>query len=1157
MVQRYTELIRTLTDAVAPAFRGRLLDRGIARSLIWSQGQLPEGSPAFSSSLTEDLLDYAYTILSMALEARSEVRNHEATQAAFLAAGEAIQAAVHRGDASLADRGFHRVSAAVAFHLAGYSAMAYSIVPTDAAESNLAPTEEALVLLFRRRLPDMRTVFSGWLRNNENLDHGVAVRLRDDVEFDQDDAVHTLMTTSFMRALALFDHAIIVGDGEVASRASTLLRDTAAVASTLDFISHWWTCTLASHLIDDLWDLTLHQSVPSLPPDDPSHLEWNELRLNYIQSLLTTERPTIELWPSQLEAAQRATNPIDNLVVALPTSAGKTRIAELCILRTLASTKRVVYVTPLRALSAQVERDLAQTFLRLGFSVSSLYSSAEFDSGDAETLRQGHIVVSTPEKLSFALRNDATLIDDVGLVVLDEGHMLGPNEREVRYELLVESLLRRQDAATRRIVSLSALFPTPEEMAPLVAWIRQDVSGESIHSNWRPTRQRFGTIQWLDRFGAARLDMTVAGQSSFIPRFIEPYLPPEGSRRRNAFPNDKNELTLAAAWQFVQQGRRVFVYCPLRVSVETLGKLILKSIQQGLLTPLKGTSQQVLDAINTGTEWLGAEHPAVQCLQHGVALHHAGLPRPFLNEVEGLLRSDECPLVIASPTLAQGLNLSASVLLIPSIWRNRNIIPSPEFANVAGRAGRAFADLEGLVIHLIWEDVPRKGRYAIQNWKNLVSSTGSIRVVSGLLELTIRICTMIADQANVPFEEVLEYVTSNEDAWHFHPTQDSGNDRTEADWEGSIASLDTAILSLLDPETEEPNLDSNLAQALEGSLFSRLLPSKDQAEQEMLPQFVAARAHAIWSATNETQRRGFYLSGVGLQAGSYLNTGLDGLLTLLLQADAAIEAGELTDLVEAVATFADLICRVAPFRPRDPMPQTWRDGLAAWLQGRPASDVISILGSHGVDFLQDIITYRLPWAMEAVRVHAIAVGDSRANDLKGLAAAITETGNANLTVHTLLRSGLRSREAAREAVENTGASFGDRAGMEEWLSSEEVQSRRVSMDWPTPKSHHAWEQFYQHETRGDRRTWKREILNYEVSWHDSSPPDGTGVVLEPSTATEGTTVLSPDFRELGAIETPLGRPHSQIMSARTGNDSNAIVVEFFGPDEDVGSPRTG
>ena len=228
--------------------------------------------------------------------------------------------------------------------------------------------------------------------------------------------------------------------------------------------------------------------------------------------------------------------------------------------------------------------------------------------------------------------------------------------------------------------------------------------------------------------------------------------------------------------------------------------------------------------------------------------------------------------------------------------------------------------------------------------------------------------------------------------------------------------------------------------------------------------------------------------------------------------------------------------------------------MAAWLEGRPASVVISMLGSDGVDFLQDIIAYRLPWAMEAVRVHALAIGDSRANDLKGLAAAITETGNANLTVHTLIRSGLRSREAAREAVDTTGATFNDRAGMEEWLSSEVVQSRRMSMNWPTSESRHEWEQFYENRTRGNRGTWTRESFEYQVEWHSADPPSGTSVVLEPRTSSERVTVLSPDFHELGDIEAAPNRPLSQIVSARTGDDSKTIVVEFFGPE--VGIPET-
>ncbi len=240
-------------------------------------------------------------------------------------------------------------------------------------------------------------------------------------------------------------------------------------------------------------------------------------------------------------------------------------------------------MTPLRALSAQVERDLTETFAPLGFSVSSLYGSAGVESGDAETLREGQIVVSTPEKLDFALRNDNSIIDGVGLIVLDEGHMLGPNEREVRYEALVQRILRRDDAAARRIVCLSALFPSPEEMSDLVAWIRQDDPGGPIHSLWRPTRQRFGVLRWLSN--AARLDVKVEEESPFVPRFVEAAAPPKGSRRRNAFPSDKNELTLAAGWHFVAQEKDVLVYCSLRKSVETLGRLILKCIGHGVLRP--------------------------------------------------------------------------------------------------------------------------------------------------------------------------------------------------------------------------------------------------------------------------------------------------------------------------------------------------------------------------------------------------------------------------------------------------------------------------------------------------------------------------------------------------------------------------------------------
>jgi hypothetical protein len=1025
------------------------------------------------------------------------------------------------------------------------------MLPISRGTTNLAPTETALVELLRRRLDKMHGLYSAWLLDDHRSDEQIAERIRSDGDFDETDACHLVITSSFMRGLALFDHAITSGDASSASLARERLQKTADVARDLNAVSHWWTATLALHLIDELWALSLHQQIPLLPPDNENAERWNSLRRAYVQRLRAGERAAIELWPSQLEAAHRAVDPTDDLVVALPTSAGKTRIAELSILRTLASDRRVVYVTPLRALSAQVQRDLAAIFTPLGFSVSSLYGAAAVESGDAEMLREGTIVVSTPEKLDFALRNDNAIIDDVGLIVLDEGHMLGPNEREVRYEALVQRLLRRDDAPTRRIVCLSALFPTPEEMRDLVAWIRQDEPGAPVHSSWRPTRQRFGVLRWTSN--AARLDVKVEEESPFVPRFVESVDPPEGSRRRTAFPSNKNELTLAAAWRFVAQEKDVLIYCCLRKSVETLGRLILKCIDHGVLGSMGEANHRVRNAMATGAEWLGEKHPAVLCLEHGVALHHGGLPRPFLNEVEGLLRSGDCRLTVASPTLAQGLNLSASVLLVPSIWRSKEILPAAEFANVAGRAGRAFVDVEGLVLHVVWEETTHRANQAIRNWEKLVEEAKAPLVKSGILQLSLNIYGRIARVVGVPVEELVEYVAGNGQAWNFSDTAGAKLKMTEAEWDRDIASLDSAILALLDAATSEETIASALEEVLSGSLFSRQLKQYEDASQKLIQGFVAARAERIWGQTSEPQRKGYHAAGIGLTAGQFLDANLPTLVDLLGGAEAAVAEGDPEATASFVVAFAELVFQRAPFRAPKDLPAMWQDALRAWMHGRSSGEVIAICGDDGVDLLQEALTYRLPWAMEAVRVHASAIEHVGAETISGLAALAVEAGSSNPSVIVLLRSGLSSREAAFAAVASTGAAFDDGRGMLTWLRSAEVRERHRDESWPTVQSRHAWVQFHEGETKGDRRKWERERQRVRVEWAGDAPDVGTHVVLERIDA--GGLVLSPAFEPLGSLVTALKRPHRNIVRATVGDRPGTVAVEYFGPKPIAEAPR--
>ena len=96
--------------------------------------------------------------------------------------------------------------------------------------------------------------------------------------------------------------------------------------------------------------------------------------------------------------------------------------------------------------------------------------------------------------------------------------MIGPSEREIRYETLVQRLLRRADAGERRIVCLSAILPSGDELDDLTAWIRSDEPGEPVRSDWRPTRQRFGALIWRGEDALLRLDLDDNGP--FLDQFV-------------------------------------------------------------------------------------------------------------------------------------------------------------------------------------------------------------------------------------------------------------------------------------------------------------------------------------------------------------------------------------------------------------------------------------------------------------------------------------------------------------------------------------------------------------------------------------------------------------------------------------------------------------
>ena len=1159
MANNLAAIVERLNELTEPAARGRLLARGLARGLLWRDGVLPLGAPQFTASLTLDLLDFGYGVLALALELRDANRTREPgavfqTSDAFRVAAEAIESAVRRDTGESRDRGRHLVISATAFHLAGYAARSYSMLPIPALEANLSTQERCLGLILRKDMAILREQVIGWASDETRGDDQIAARLSNpEDDFDADDAMVIAATNAYIRAVGRADWGLLYGSPEQFQSAIELLRQLIAASARSGQLSTWWVATLTLHLLGDLWDSSLHQRLPQEGPLSGQQ-SWSELRSNFIAQMGVRRPPQMELWPSQVDAAKRAINLTDDLVIALPTGAGKTRIAELCILSTLASVRRVVYVTPLRALSAQVERVLARTFIPLGFSVTSLYGAAGATIADTETLASANIVVATPEKLDFAMRQDPAVLDDVGLIVFDEGHMIGLGSRELRYEALVQKLLRRSDAHERRIVCLSAMFNAMDPyFDDFTRWLRSDEPGAPVQVSWRPTRQRLATLDWAASSESARLNFRE--EEAFVPNFVK--IRAAKGRRRKPFPSDEAEFHVATVDAFAGDGHSVLVYCPVRKQTESLAKAFLQASKQGYLEHVRPLAQSDFEfAAAIGREWLGESHCAYSALEAGIGIHHGALPRPFLGAIEHLLHQRKLSVVIASPTLAQGLDLSCSVLVFRSLQRYEQgqwkCIPAAEFSNVLGRVGRAFVDLDGIAVLPTFDAAKRTSQQ--KDFSDLIAASAGQRLVSGLARLVVNLVQRMGLLLGVQPKDFSEYVLNNPTIWDDPRLSeaDGGEDDDEAEatmqrLSTDLADLDVAILSTIDQlGADVTQIATLLDEMLKGSLWRRTLNRSNEVTQTVERDVLISRAIWLWNRTSTQQRSALYASGLGTEPGLFIDGHRDELIDSLAQLHSAFLAADSQLAGDAAVRFAAIVLD-HPFFGVRTLPENWEMALKEWIGGVPAAEILKDRTGHDANriqiFLQDAISFKLVWAAEAVRVQAIAMAHPRFAELgEGPALAFTY-GVSSQPAALLCQIGLSSRTAANWAVEKTKATFNNSFGARRWLTMHEQLLAQQDF-WNTADQHLLWNRFVMRGDIDSPRKWMRVPLAADVEWNGVPPAPKTRLRVIPK-ADSTAIVCDGDLWPVGRIAMPFDAT-AWYTEAVTGDDGK-LQVTLYGP----------
>lgn len=1165
MASNIEALRANIETAIQQGFRQKLLARGQSRGMIWRDGVLPPDAPNFQPKLSEDLLAYGYSLLLHGMRFIDLKGEPSLARAAFEVAAEALEAVVARGEPS-SDRDFHRLVAAAAYHLGRFSARAYSLLHVGLAETNLSTIEMSLAKLMLRDLEGLSQDISAWFREGRDTDEALVTFIgqdsaeqvpewEDGEEAGESDrlleAVSMVLQGNFMAALAMAMLSLERGEEILMEQAVERLRQGLEEAGELNLVNQWWCHRLAIQLLKGLWDTSFHKVLPHTGPPGSKAGSWTLIRKLFISSLYRRGKAEVELWPSQLDAASRVLDFDTNLVLSLPTSAGKTRIAEMCILACLSQGKRVVFVTPLRALSAQTEVGLLRTFNPLGRTVSSLYGSIGASGADVDALRTRDIVVATPEKLDFALRSDPSLLDDVGLVVLDEGHMIGLNEREVRYEAQIQRLLRRPDAPSRRIVCLSAILPEGEQLEDFAAWLTCDKHDGLIKGDWRPTRLRFGEVDWKGRH--AQLNVTVGDEKPFIPRFLVEKKPTKGTARK-MFPSDQRELCIATAWRLVDDGQTVLIFCPEKRSVLPYAKSIIAMHKRGHLVSLLSQPAAILKtALAVGAEWFGPEHVILKCLKLGVAVHHGALPTPYRKEVERLLRDGVLKVTVSSPTLAQGLNLAATSLVFHGLTRNRETIDVSEFRNVTGRAGRAYIDIEGLVLYPMFDDHYKRRKA----WKELVESQKGREMESGLVRLLVTLLRRMQQKLGSNDLNLLTEYVAGQAAWDFPAIKGESYELAAVErgsWQKHLMSLDTAIFSLLgDQEVPDAEIESKLDELLESSLFQRRLARLNEGPRQAIATGITARTKYIWSNTTALQRRGYFLAGVGLATGKELDEKAPELEQLLLIANASIGTDEPDMAIEAITAFAEITFLIPPFTPKT-MIEDWKSVLRLWLSGQPVTCLLASESDTAISFIEQAFVYNLPWAMEAVRVRAEAHEDPFSDELKlsdyprAHAVAALETGTLSVGAATLIQAGFASRLAAIHAVDAADADFDSIAGLMVWLNSEEITDLRDDPDWPTKDSHQLWLEFTTSLINQSEATWKDESYTSKVQWHGAPMPPGVPLRLGGGPGLER-AVLSADFQVVGTLPwTPNPNKAGLVLATATGK-ADGLEFDYIGPDD--------
>ena len=374
-----------------------------------------------------------------------------------------------------------------------------------------------------------------------------------------------------------------------------------------------------------------------------------------------------KLYPPQADSVKSGLLNGKSVLVSAPTASGKTLIAMLSMMSYISKNKgKIIYLSPLRALAAEKFSEFKKLEkVALGNKVKVGISTGDFENIE-KNLEKNNILVLTNEKMDSIIRHGAEWVDEIGLVIADEIHLIGDENRGPTLEMILTQLKLLETKP--QIVGLSATITNSNEIAD---WLECNL----IKNDWRPVPLAEGVCD--------AGEITMGDGKTF-----------EVERSIRGTPIDLGV-------QSVKDGGQSLVFAETRTRSKSLATKAADVISQILakkeLTQLEKTSKKILSE-NEHTELVKT---LAILVKKGVAFHHAGLNQKCREIIETEFRNGTIKLLSSTPTLAAGVNLPARRVVISSVNRyNAKVganrpISILEYKQLCGRAGRPQYDKFG------------------------------------------------------------------------------------------------------------------------------------------------------------------------------------------------------------------------------------------------------------------------------------------------------------------------------------------------------------------------------------------------------------------------------------------------------------------------------